>query len=124
MASAPESHAWELPGDLSAAAVARRHVEQFVGQAPYLDDAVLVASELVTNAVLHGKPPVTFELTLLAEGVHMTVCDSGSGPASSADSMPDVLTPTGRGRALVARLAREHGSARTSQGWETWAVVG
>src|SRR5579875_1581940 len=73
------------------------------------DDAELVVSELVTNATLHGEPPI--RVTVLAgDRVRVEVADEGR-------SAPIVLrrnteAMTGRGLAMVAALASAWGVDR------------
>ena len=56
-----------------------------------LDDAVLAASELVTNGLRHGRPPVTFESWCTPAGeVVLRVCDNGPG---IADPYPELRPP-------------------------------
>ena len=56
----PVTRRWLLPFDSLAPAAARARV---AGVRGHTDDAELVASELVGNAVRHGHPPIELELT-------------------------------------------------------------
>lgn len=47
-----------------------------------IDDLVLAASEVVTNAIRHGRPPVGVEVWLDDRTVVCQVVDGGDGPAS------------------------------------------
>src|SRR5690348_8398160 len=62
----------------------------------------LVTTELVTNAVLHGTPPILLELRYEQRVVRVEVADSSPArpllPTVEADSM------TGRGLALVGSI--------------------
>jgi anti-sigma regulatory factor (Ser/Thr protein kinase) len=66
----------------------------------------LVVSELVTNAVVHGSPPVVLECAIRHSGFSVTVRDGGveqaSPPANRAQADRDEF---GRGLHLVSALA-------------------
>jgi anti-sigma regulatory factor (Ser/Thr protein kinase) len=73
-----------LPRSRGCAAVARRFVEQELGEAlsrAALDDARLVVSELVDNAYVHGRGEISLRLTSHAERVRVEVADEGRGAA-------------------------------------------
>ena len=67
------------------------------------DDVALVVSELVTNAIVHGVPPVTLEVSVdvRPRGCLVTVVCSDSGPWDG--SPPEPIR--GRGLILVRALA-------------------
>ena len=67
------------------------------------DDAELVAAELVTNAVLHGVPPVTLRVRRDQEMVRVEIEDHGRQRPIVTRNRPDAMT--GRGLSLVACLA-------------------
>jgi len=70
-----------LPRDLSAATVARAAVNRrFAGLGRQrLADLALVASELVTNAVVHGRGAITFNLQHDDDLLRGEVIDEGGG---------------------------------------------
>ena len=93
---------------------ARREVHEFVlsvwphaaTQSPLddlLDDLRLVVSELVTNAVQHGAPPVTLDVTAdLVQGRHrVTVTCHDCGPWDGSSPSPY----GGRGLSLVRSVS-------------------
>jgi hypothetical protein len=85
-----------------------------------VEDAVLVADELASNAIRHGEAPRRCRLRLLNQGrvLRIEVDDSGKGH-------PRVATPHsagGRGLLLVSRLAR-WGVRRGSQFKTVWAEM-
>ncbi|MEU8296404.1 sensor histidine kinase [Micromonospora sp. NPDC048909] len=45
-----------------------------------LDDLVVAVSEIVTNALRHGRPPVRLRLWVGADRIVVTVSDGGDGP--------------------------------------------
>lgn len=72
----------ELPRDFGAASQARRWLEdRFAAglDSRELDTAKLLASELVNNAVLHGKGEITLRAALDENRLLVEVIDEGSG---------------------------------------------
>jgi anti-sigma regulatory factor (Ser/Thr protein kinase) len=112
--------------DLAAAAVARSVVEDAVRawRVPVDPDvAVLLTSELVTNAVTHGTPtPGTFVLlTIVCDAVALRVeVHDGSDDLPVLDTglldAGPVEAETGRGLLLVTSLSAEWGFYRTPAG--------
>jgi signal transduction histidine kinase/DNA-binding response OmpR family regulator len=107
-----------------------RHTRDFVAEtlrlwglpARLLDDVLLLVSELVTNAVVHGRPPI--ELRLRHTGTHLVI-----EAQDAASFLPRKLRPTvddehGRGLQLVAALADRWGTRPTGRGKSVWCVVG
>src|SRR3954447_20546532 len=112
----------QLSGDLSCVPEVRRIVADHVAGA-VLDDVGLVATELVTNAVLHGAPPVVFRLRRDGAVVRVEVEDGGAGMPIRAAGGPDAMT--GRGLALIEALAGEWRAERLPSGSKVvWADVG
>jgi len=98
-----------LPDDATAPGIARRSVRATLTrwQLPKLVDAcVLAASELVTNARLHGRPPVGLLLRRTVGGVRLEVNDGD--PHLSArpveEGSPDVAE-SGRGLDIVGAVS-------------------
>jgi anti-sigma regulatory factor (Ser/Thr protein kinase) len=88
------------------------------------DDVVLTASELFTNAVLHGEGRIELRLELRPATVRVEVVDEGSNgvPAAMAPASAGVFS--GRGLAIVEKLARTWGSGRAPHGGtRVWAEV-
>jgi len=125
MTEAPES--LELPPDASAASAARRFVSQALGPdlaADVVDSVSLVASELVTNAVLHAGTPVRLWLIRTGEdSVRIEVADQSPDPPSPRHYSDD--SATGRGLVLVGALARRWGVdvSDAGGGKTVWAEV-
>ncbi|MCA1710607.1 MAG: SpoIIE family protein phosphatase [Actinobacteria bacterium] len=72
-------------------------------QLPHLSaDAELVVTELVTNARLHGMPPITLRLRELPGKVRIEVEDRGRSVPVQPRQRTDTMT--GRGLALVAAV--------------------
>ena len=86
------------------------------------DDAELVVAELVTNAVLHGLPPVRLRVQHAGDVVRVEVHDTGRQRPVAMRGGVDAMT--GRGLALVGSLSREWGVTPTSDGGKVvWAEV-
>ncbi|MEU5169727.1 MULTISPECIES: ATP-binding protein [Streptomyces] len=70
-------------------------------------DALLVTSELVTNAIRHGRGLTGFRAALVDDGLRLDIEDgSPEQPTTSAPSASDGLTRGGFGWPLVCRLSR------------------
>jgi DNA-binding NarL/FixJ family response regulator len=100
----------DLPRALTSAATARRFVVSTVTDwdlAPLLDDAVLVASELTTNAVTHAHSSCRIRLSLTPASLRIDVMDTGAG---TPEPQPANFTEEhGRGLHLVAALTAAWG---------------
>ncbi|MFF5110242.1 ATP-binding protein [Streptosporangium sp. NPDC000509] len=99
--------AWPLREDAQAAAQARNLIrealtELFVPRDP-VDDAVLMVSELVGNAVMYGDPP--FELVLRSLGEEFRVEMTDSGTVRPAMRATGVESEHGRGLGIVFELS-------------------
>lgn len=83
----------------------------------------LVVTELVTNALLHGEPPVTVRLILTDPLVRIEVEDAGGDLPVIALAGPGSMT--GRGLALVSKLAARWGvDPGRGTNKVVWAEVG
>ena len=127
---ASERH--DLPNDVSAAAIARDKARRFVGRArleAVVEPLTLVVSELVANAVRHGKPPIQLLLRRVGRGVRVDVHDEAPryGPMKDMDGpvpRPELDAQGGRGRFLVDALSSRHGVKEIpDDGKKVWAVV-
>lgn len=113
----------DLPDTWEAPPLGRRFVEQQVlarGGAAIVQDAALIAAELLANARQHGIPPVQVCVRGVGGDIRIEVCDSSSrGPVRLAPS-PDNMT--GRGLALVEALATQWGVTALPDGRKSvWA---
>jgi anti-anti-sigma regulatory factor len=86
------------------------------------DAAQLVASELVTNAVVHAGTDIDLTLRLIMPSLHIAVRDGGDGRAK-IKGVVDESSETGRGLLLVDALAARWGSFVPKSGKVVWAVV-
>lgn len=86
------------------------------------DDVALATTELVTNAVLHGREPIVVTVRLLGDSVRVEVRDGSA--LSPAFSMLDPTAVTGRGLLLVSAVADRWGVDPDGEGKVVWFVVG
>jgi len=112
-----------LPSPVAAGAV-RRFVSRAF-ESWHVDgmssDAVLVASELATNAVLHASSP--FRVTLRRSGDSVTVAVADCDPAGPRcrHSLPEAVG--GRGLFIVAGVSSEWGTEARPDGKTVWATL-
>ncbi len=112
-----------LDGDPSGVRAARRLART---RAPALgadlDDLELLVAELVTNATLHGVPPITLRLRPLDQVVRVEVGDGGREMPMA--EIPGAGTMTGRGLPLVQALSTSWGVDRRPDGGKVvWAEL-
>jgi anti-sigma regulatory factor (Ser/Thr protein kinase) len=119
----------------SAAAARHRLVDELRARGlpgMVVDDAALVLSELVGNAVRHGAPLATGGIrvgwTVTGETVRIEVSDGGRGPLRHEASRPisgggSSDGEHGRGLAIVGMLSASWGSAFDSTAAVVWADV-
>ncbi|HVF76314.1 MAG TPA: ATP-binding protein [Acidimicrobiales bacterium] len=113
----------ELPADPTSAGLAREAVRTACkGLAVDLDSLMLCTSELVTNAVLHGRPPIELVVAVDGPGVRISVCDAGDGTVRRRRPVT-ADTLSGRGLDIVEALASAWGSDATRSGTGTGKVT-
>lgn len=149
-AARPDSHAgvvgsqgsatWLLPPEDASVPAARRQVAKQLnawGLPRLVDDAELIVSELVTNAVRHGSRsgPVWHTVRRIPgkvlDEVRLEVGDSGTrswGDAGRSDVDEPVgdeadLSCSGRGLLLVETLSSDWGVCRLPHGHVVWALL-
>jgi anti-sigma regulatory factor (Ser/Thr protein kinase) len=90
-----------------------------VGPVPVLDEAVLLASELSTNAVVHTASGEggAFDVAVrrYPSSVRIEICDAGS-PGVPAARRQDDLAEAGRGLGLVDLVADHWGHSGDQDG--------
>ncbi len=86
-----------------------------------LDVARLLATELVTNAMLHGAPPIRIAAHRANAVVRIEVFDGS--PHRPTPRPFDAEAPTGHGILLVDRLARRWGVDSHDGGKTVWFEV-
>lgn len=120
----------DLPFEPVSAATARRqvvHVLRARGvESATCEDAALIVSEFVGNALRHGRPTRGGRLLVGWEfddhGLRLQVTDGGGGrPAIRPGT--DTWSSSGRGLAIVAVLAERWGYSVDPDGTTVWARV-
>jgi anti-sigma regulatory factor (Ser/Thr protein kinase) len=89
------------------------------------DEARLIVSELVTNAIVHGRGEIRFELVLRDAFLHMRVGDHSIDPPRIGDpGRPDGdVRPGGRGLHLVDLYSASWGYRPDRHGKVVWATI-
>ncbi len=115
----------EIGNGAAAVREGRRHVALVVaasGGAAMVDDAALVAAELLANAIQHGAPPLSIAVTGDASRVRIAVHDGNPRPPVRA--VPSTTNMTGRGLALVDAVASRWGVDHDAGGGKiVWAEL-
>jgi anti-sigma regulatory factor (Ser/Thr protein kinase) len=132
----PKSHppacdvldAWlMLPDDLNSPATARGMLAENIKHLPtrVRDDLAVLVSELVTNAIRHGRPDVELHLIVTGDLVRVEVYDEGDAfSAVRAHSIP-ISQSSGRGLVIVDTLATRWGVdvATAAQAKNVWCEL-
>ena len=107
-------------------ACARDFVRRMVGRCPVIDEAVLLVSELATNALVHTASGSggRFDVTVLGgeTSLMVAVTDNGSDKVPS----PSALSPeaeAGRGLGLVESIAERWGHCGGRHGRTVWFEI-
>lgn len=114
-----------IPGRAEHVSEARAFVAKAIGEkGPVTDTAVLLTSELVTNAVMHSNSrgaggTVSLVLIETSGGLRVEVADSGSD-LSIPVVRGDVYASDGHGLFLVQSLADQWGYIRDEIGTTVW----
>jgi anti-sigma regulatory factor (Ser/Thr protein kinase) len=112
------------------AAQARRWVAEAcseIGRQDLRENAELAMSEVVTNAILHGKAPVTVRLRGTRDHPRVEVRDASADPPAftfgdKAHDFMDALPTFGRGLAIVASFSEAWGAEKDGDGKLVWFV--
>jgi len=115
----------DLSGDPRSVRVARR----FLGRISYeleltaetLAVAELAVSELVTNAVVYGTPPIQLHVDATVAEVTVSVTDASPSPPQAEEIRLDATG--GRGLAIVAAVADRWGCDIHGWGKRVWFTV-
>jgi anti-sigma regulatory factor (Ser/Thr protein kinase) len=86
-----------------------------------VSDVELIATELVTNAYLHGRPPAHFRLYYLGEPTRLRMEVRDAGAALPRLAHPERDAEHGRGLLLVAAMSTTWGVIEAVTGKTVWA---
>lgn len=116
---------WQLPAHEGTAARARSLASSLLRRWRTSDQArdraLLVISELVTNAVRFGSGPVTVRLVKAGDHLSCEVGDTGNGRPRLRRG--DVLDDSGRGLHVIHKLTTRWGVRWTNTGKAVWAEL-
>ena len=87
----------------------------------YCEDAILVVSELVTNALLHGAGATVLRVRISPESLLLAVTDSADGLPAVLNREPDTIG--GLGLVIVTRLSQDWGVTPFPGGKTVWATL-
>lgn len=101
----------ELSPSLHAVSVAREFVTTHSDSLPpdVIETAVLLVSELVTNAVKHGRPTIQLHVSLAPPLIGVSVHDDGEAIPSTLVRLPAATATSGRGLVIIERLSSHWG---------------
>ncbi|GAA1877342.1 ATP-binding protein [Actinomadura bangladeshensis] len=116
-----------LPAERESVPRARRFSRSVTvasGIAHLRDDAEVLVSELVTNAVRHATVSgAALCLRLLRAGTRLRIEVHDQGTGVPRPRRVDLMEETGRGWFLVAVMADRHGTDHTPSGKSVWCEV-
>ncbi|MEP7025335.1 MAG: ATP-binding protein [Actinomycetota bacterium] len=129
MAGAAVLASLTIPGHPERVSEARAFVRKVVGTgSPIADTAILLTSEIVTNAVMHSNSrsaggSVSVLMIEVGCGLRIEVTDDGSD-LSTPVVRGDVYASDGHGLFLVQSLADQWGYVRDETGTTVWFWLG
>lgn len=116
---------WETPPPVDAVPFARdrlaRELADWGIATEAGEPALLVATELLTNALEHARAPIRLTVGLGAESVRIEVHDAAADPPRQQPH--DLWAARGRGLQLVDGLSRRWGWSPDTNGKTVWADV-
>lgn len=116
-----------LAADGRSPALARRHLRAAcaeTGLSALLDDALLLVTELVTNAVVHAGTAVELHIDTTGAGLRVEVVDSSPGGLPLPQRTVEDNREGGRGLLLLDALSSAWGSTHTATGKSLWFRLG
>ncbi len=124
-----DGHVLPVPHICEAVATVRRRAHALLTEWELsddcLDEALMVISELVTNAILHALPPAVLRLRWTecegSAGLRIEVTDGGPVPPGQRDDEDLEPDEHGRGLGIVTALSTRHGSRSCHEGITWWA---
>ena len=118
--------ALHLAGHPESAGKARKFITDFCSAsdlAPEVcETAALLVSELVTNAIIHGRTAATIEAHRPGSELRVTVHDSNPS-LPPVGGQPSLSRESGRGLQIVSLLADDWGVEATDGGKAVWFTL-
>ena len=115
----------DLADEVTACSDGRRFVDEHLARwnvpAQVSDEAVLLTSELIANAIRHAPPPLCLQVSVSEDALRVHVQDSD--PARPALTRPDFNSRGGRGVWLIDTLATRWGFHACPPGKEVWFEI-
>lgn len=128
IAAAPAAHDAEVTRRFPAAPGSARHARWFVAETlrvwqclEIVEQAELIVSELVTNAIRHARSEVAVSLTRRNEALEVGVGDRALSPPRPGK--PGLGDAHGRGLLLVSALSSRWGHRPLPEGKLVWAEI-
>ncbi|MFI6345520.1 SpoIIE family protein phosphatase [Streptomyces sp. NPDC050560] len=125
LAIRPERESWTIWRVPEAPRHARRFTRRTLrawGVTQEVDTALLVVSELVTNALVHTEGPVRLDLTLINDRLRVAVGDSSPRTPVKPTNIGWAATG-GRGILLVEAVSAAWGTLPVSGGKQVWSEI-
>jgi anti-sigma regulatory factor (Ser/Thr protein kinase) len=115
-----------LAAEPASVRLARRAVVEAVGDIlPHegLDHVLLATSEVVTNAIEHGRGPIGFRIAFDAAHIRVEVTDTSPEAPRVAPRTPGASDVRGRGMVIVQHCTDRWGVAPLGDGKSVWFEV-
>ncbi|MGW7433156.1 ATP-binding protein [Streptomyces sp. NPDC054861] len=130
-AQAGGTRTWTIPRRAESVSETRHHVETLLKAwnrpAETVDAAMLLVTELVTNAVQHtDTSTITCTISLHSDTVTLSVTNTGTHTHNAPkpeQPVPDDLKESGRGLLIVSALATDWGTRLTPDTRQVWALL-
>ncbi len=119
----PETHhSRRFEAEPSSAAGVRKYVRDSLDHWRIRsDEAVFLANELATNAIVHARSDFVVEVSLYDSTCRIEVVDHD--PTQPRESVTNNSTPSGRGLSLVKALSRSWGVESRDEGKAVWCDI-
>lgn len=104
----------------------RRLLDSAAVDADTRDTAMLLATELASNAIEHGGGPALLDASVRPDAVRIAVADPSPilpQPRDAAEGYSDEISERGRGLLLVAALASRWGADPRPDGKTVWCEI-
>ncbi|GAA2782014.1 hypothetical protein GCM10010521_70960 [Streptomyces rameus] len=124
-------HVCPVPPVAGAVSAIRRRVAALLSDwsvcPEIVEDSLLVVSELVTNAIVHARPPAELRMSWVRGAGRRTlrieVTDAGTALSAGQSLVGIDPDEHGRGEAIVHALATRHGIRVHAGGVTRWAEL-